>query len=120
MFAVIRTAIRVREWNRQISKYKKLSARGQVKDAEYIQSNQGEGTRMTRQRAAELFPDENFPEQMSDADLLAYLAQPEPEPETEASQIIPELDQLNDDEWIDLVEQIPEAPISARTRNRRK
>ena len=87
MFAVIRTAIRVREWNRQISKYKKLSARGQVKDAEYIQSNQGEGTRMTRQRAAELFPDENFPEQMSDADLLAYLSQPEPEPETEASQI---------------------------------
>ena len=118
MFAVIRTAIRVREWNRQMSKYKKLSARGQVKDAEYIQSNQGEG-RITRQRVAELFPDEHFPEQMSDADLLAFLEQPEPEPETEASQIIPELDQLNDDEWIDLVEQIPEAPISTRTRNRR-
>ena len=95
MFAVIRTAIRVREWNRQISKYKKLSARGQVKDAEYIQSNQGEG-RITRQRAAELFPDENFPEQMSDADLLAYLEQPEPEPETEASQIELVSMELND------------------------
>ena len=119
MFAVIRTAIRVREWNSQISKYKKLTARGQVKDAEYMQSNQGEG-RITRARAAALFPEENFPEQMSDEDLLAFLEQPEPETEPQASQINPaEFDQLNDEEWIELVEQIPEAPISARTRNRR-
>ena len=37
---------------------------------------QGEG-RLTRQRAAECFPDEDFPEQMSDEDLLALLEEHE-------------------------------------------
>ena len=41
MFAKIRTSIRIREWNAQMSKYKKQTVRGQTKDAEYIQGSQG-------------------------------------------------------------------------------
>ena len=94
MFATIRTAIRVREWNRENSKYKKMTLRGQTKNAEYIQSTQGEG-RQTRARAAALFPDEKFPEPMSDHDLLAFLTEPEPDHLIEMSEQLSE-------EWIDL------------------
>ena len=94
MFATIRTAIRVREWNKENAKYKKMTLRGQTKTAEYIQSTQGEG-RQTRARAAALFPDETFPEPMNDADLLAFLTEPEPDYLIEMSEDLSE-------EWIDL------------------
>ena len=74
MFVKVRTSIRVREWNFENSKYKKLTARGQIKDAEYINGTQNEG-RMTRARAAALFPEEEFPPEMDDADLLALLSE---------------------------------------------
>ena len=74
MFVKVRTSIRVREWNFENSKYKKLTARGQIKDAEYINGTQNEG-RITRARAAALFPEEEFPPEMDDADLLALLSE---------------------------------------------
>ena len=74
MFAKIRTSIRIREWNFENSKYKKLTARGQIKDAEYINGTQNEG-RITRARAAALFPEEEFPPEMDDADLSALLGE---------------------------------------------
>ena len=74
MFAQTRTAIRVREWNRENSKYKKFTVRGQIKNAEYAQGSQGEG-RVTRASAAESIPDLEFPEwqPMSDEQLRNFL-----------------------------------------------
>ena len=87
MFAKIRTAIRIREWNQEIDRLKKMTLRGQTKTAEYMHSNQGEGRALRsrgaqclpddgkalRTRAAECFPDEDFGEQMSDEELLRFL-----------------------------------------------
>ena len=82
------TAFRVKSWNRELVKHKKLSVRAQVKQAEYINATQGEG-RITRARAAALFTEENFPPPMSDQELLEYLSidnEPEmPEPNSETS-----------------------------------
>ena len=75
MFSKIRTSIRVREWNKEISKYKKLTPRGQIKNAEYTQSSQGEAM-LTRAQA--YIPTEEFPEPMSDAALVAFLESDEP------------------------------------------
>ena len=77
MFAKIRTSIRIREWNAELSKYKKMTIRGHTKTAQLSAlSSYGEAQydgRQTRSRAAELFPDEEFPEQLSDEALLALL-----------------------------------------------
>ena len=41
MFAKIRTSIRIREWNAQMSKYKKQTVRGSIKTTEYANASQG-------------------------------------------------------------------------------
>ena len=87
MFAKMRTAIRVREWNHEIDRLKKMTLRGQIKTAEYIHGNQGEERALRSRaaqcipdkgkalhiRAAECFPDEDFGDQMSDFELLKFL-----------------------------------------------
>ena len=87
MFAKMRTAIRIREWNHEIDRLKKMTLRGQTKTAEYMHGNQGEGRALRsrtaqcipdegkdlRTRAAECFPDEDFGDQMSDQELLKFL-----------------------------------------------
>ena len=76
MFAKIRTSIRIREWNAELSKYKTKTVRCHTKNAEYTHGSHGEAQydgRLTRQRAAALFPDEDFGEQLSDEALLALL-----------------------------------------------
>ena len=76
MFAKIRTSIRIREWNAELSKYKTKTVRCHTKNAEYTHGSHGEAQydgRQTRSRAAALFPDEEFPEQLSDEALLALL-----------------------------------------------
>ena len=78
MFAKIRTSIRIREWNAELSKYKQKTVRCHTKNAEYTHGSHGEAQydgRLTRQRAAALFPDEDFGEQLSDEALLALLAE---------------------------------------------
>ena len=42
MFAKIRTSIRIREWNAQMSKYKKQTVRGSTKTAELANLSQGQ------------------------------------------------------------------------------
>ena len=39
MFAKRMTAIRVKKWNLEISKYKKMSLRARTKTAEYVHQN---------------------------------------------------------------------------------
>ena len=39
MFAKRMTAIRVKKWNLEISKYKKMTLRGRTKTAEYVHQN---------------------------------------------------------------------------------
>ena len=98
MFAKVRTSIRVREWNFENSKYKKLTARGQTKTAEFIQLNQNEG-RMTRARAAACFPEEEFPPEMDDAALLALLEEHDQVQEQE------KLDEkISDQEFLEILE----------------
>ena len=83
MIAKMFTAFRVKSWNRELVKHKKLSVRAQVKQAEFINATQGECEgRMTRARAAACFPpEENFPPPMTDQELLDFLEQDnEPHP----------------------------------------
>ena len=90
------TAFRVKSWNRELVKFKKLSVRAQVKQAEFINATQGECEgRMTRARAAACFPpEENFPPPMTDQELLDFLEadnEPElPEPTSETSYVTEE------------------------------
>ena len=90
------TAFRVKSWNRELVKFKKLSVRAQVKQAEFINATQGECEgRMTRARAAACFPpEENFPPPMTDQELLDFLEadnEPElPEPNSETSHVTEE------------------------------
>ena len=90
------TAFRVKSWNRELVKHKKLSVRAQVKQAEFINATQGECEgRMTRARAAACFPpEENFPPPMTDQELLDFLEadnEPElPEPTSETSNVTEE------------------------------
>ena len=80
MFAKIRTSIRIREWNSELSRYKKMTVRAHTKQAEFTHGSHGEAQyegRQTRARAAALFPDEQFPDQMSDEALLALLSEHE-------------------------------------------
>ena len=80
LVAKLFTTFKVRLWNMALSKYKKMTVRGQTKQAEYINATQGEG-RVTRSMAASYFPDDEFPDQITDEELLAFLEYEEPEPE---------------------------------------
>ena len=108
------TAFRVKSWNRELVKHKKLSVRAQVKQAEFINATQGECEgRMTRARAAACFPpEENFPPPMTDQELLDFLEQ-DNEPE------MPELNSENTnvtEETTPIHTPTPNPPVPMRKR----